>query len=132
MLLQKGHTLQQAADRTTMDPKTARKYRELKLLPSQCTPDHAWRTRPDPFDEVWPWVEEQLRLNTRLQSKTLFDALQREHPGLFADGQLRTLQRRIKVWRGLNGPAREVFFAQVHRPGVLSHAKCRAGYASGL
>ncbi|HUT60567.1 MAG TPA: hypothetical protein VNA25_22205, partial [Phycisphaerae bacterium] len=36
MLLQKGHTLQQAADKTSMDPKTARKYRDLKLLPSQC------------------------------------------------------------------------------------------------
>ena len=119
MLLQKGHTLQQSADKTSMDPKTARKYRDLKLLPSQCAAEHDWRTRPDPFDEVWPWVEEQLRLNARLRSKTLFNALQREHSGRFADGQLRTLQRRIKVWRGLNGPAREVFFAQVHRPGVL-------------
>jgi len=55
----------------------------------------------------------------------LFDALQREHPGRFADGQLRTLQRRIKVWRGLNGPPREVFFAQEHRPGVL----CQSDFA---
>jgi len=119
MLLQKGLTLQQAADRTTINVKTARKYRDLKVLPSQCAPEHTWRTRPDPFDEVWPWIEEQLRLNARLRAKTLFDALQREHPGRFAEGQLRTLQRRISVWRGLNGPAREVFFAHEHRPGVL-------------
>ena len=54
MLLQKGLTLQQAADRTSIDVETARKYRDLKVLPSQCAAEHAWRTRPDPFDEVWP------------------------------------------------------------------------------
>jgi hypothetical protein len=32
---------------------------------------------------------------------------------------LRTLQRRVKVWRATEGPAREVFFAQEHPPGRL-------------
>ena len=63
-----------------MDVKTARKYRDLKVLPSQRAPEHTWRTRPDPFDEVWPWIEEQFTLNPRLRAKTLFDVLQREHP----------------------------------------------------
>ena len=44
---------------------------------------------------------------------------QTEHPGRFADGQVRTLQRRLKQWRALHGPAKEVFFAQVHHPGRL-------------
>ena len=35
------------------------------------------------------------------------DYLQRQHLGRFADGQLRTLQRRVKMWRALEGPARE-------------------------
>ena len=37
----------------------------------------------------------------------------------FADGQLRTLQRQVKRWRGLEGPGQEVFFAQVPHPGRL-------------
>ena len=119
MLIQQGKTLQQAADRTEMDVKTARKYRDSGLLPSECAPEHTWRTRYDPFQEVWPWIEEQLQLNPRLRAKTLLDALQREHPGRFADGQLRTLQRRVKRWRALHGRPREVFFSQVHRPGGL-------------
>jgi hypothetical protein len=40
-------------------------------------------------------------------------------PGRFQEGQLRTLQRRIKNWRALEGPPREVFFAQEHYPGEL-------------
>ena len=50
---------------------------------------------------------------------TLFRQLQREHPGRFPDGQLRTFQRRVKTWRASHGPAKEVFFAQVHTPGRL-------------
>ncbi len=33
---------------------------------------------------------------------------------------MRTLQRRVKQWRAEHGPAREVFFAQVHTPGRLA------------
>ena len=46
--------------------------------------------------------------------------MQRRFPGRFADGQLRTLQRRVKQWRAEHGPAKEVFFAQVHQPGRLA------------
>jgi hypothetical protein len=42
-----------------------------------------------------------LDLDDGLEAKTLFEYLQREDPGRFADGQLRTLQRRVKVWRAL-------------------------------
>jgi hypothetical protein len=65
-------------------------------------------------------VEEQLTPSPGLEAKTLFQALQRQYPGRFADGQLRTLQRRVKRWRAEHGPAREVFFAQVHHPGRLA------------
>lgn len=102
-----------------MTEKTARRYRALGKLPSEVKVEHEWRTRPDPFEDVWSQVEEQLRLNPRLQAKTLFRWLQREHPGQFQDGQLRTLQRRIKQWRATEGPAKEVFFSQVHHPGDL-------------
>ena len=118
--LQKGMSLSLAAAKAGIDRKTARKYRRLDRLPGEVGMEHTWRTREDPFDEVWAWLQEQLTLHPRLQAKTLFAALQRLHPGRFADGQLRTLQRRLKRWRAERGPAKEVFFAQVHRPGQLA------------
>ena len=111
----KGH----AAAKAGIDEKTARKYRRLGRLPSEVRMDHTWRTRPDPFAGVWPQIEEQLTLNPGLEALTLLAWLQRQYPGRFADGQLRTLQRRVKQWRALSGPAKEVFFAQVHHPGRL-------------
>lgn len=118
-LLQKDHSLLVCADKVGMDRRTARKYRSAGRLPSALRPPHPWRTRPDPFSELWPWVVEQLSLNPGLEAKTLLEALQRSHPGRFADGQLRTLQRQVRRWRGLEGPGKEVFFAQVHHPGRL-------------
>jgi len=120
-LERQGAPKEQAALRVGIDPKTARKYRRLRRLPREvrCM-THDWRTRPDPFAEVWPDLEEQLRLNPGLEAKTLFTELQRRYPGRFPDGQLRTLQRRVRRWRALAGPAKEVFFAQVHYPGRLA------------
>jgi len=110
-----------AALRVGMDAKSARKYRRLGKLPSEVmTMDRNWRTRPDLFVEVWPELEAKLQVNPGLQAKTLFADLQRRFPGRFADGQLRTLQRRVKRWRAESGPAKEVFFAQVHHPGRLA------------
>jgi hypothetical protein len=118
--LDQGASLTLAAARAGIDRKTARKYRHTGRLPSEVGMEHPWRTRTDPFTEAWPWVAEQLAQNPGLQAKTLFQALQRQHPGRFADGQLRTLQRRVRQWRAECGPAKEVFFAQVHHPGRLA------------
>lgn len=118
-LLHSGQSLQVSSDKVGMNRETGGRYRKLGRLPSEVRPEHAWRTRADPFAGVWPWVAEQLGANPGLEAKTLLEALQREHPGQFADGQLRTLQRRIKRWRGLEGPGKEVFFAQAHHPGRL-------------
>jgi hypothetical protein len=102
-----------------MDEKTARKYRRLGQRPSEVYMDHTWRTKPDPFTDVWQRVEEPLTLNHGLEAKTLFAGLQREYPGRFPDSQLRTLQRRIKQWRAWHGSAKAVFCSQVHQPGRL-------------
>jgi hypothetical protein len=102
-----------------MDPKTARKYLRSGKLPSEIPVDRNWRTREDPFHDVWEPLRDQLAVNPGLEAKTLFATLQRDYPGRFADGQLRTLQRRVKIWRLTEGPPREVFFAQRHEPGRL-------------
>jgi hypothetical protein len=116
----RGAPKEQAAAQAGMDPKTARKYRRLGRLPSEVQRmERDWLTRPDAFADVWPQLEELLRLHPRLQAKTLLADLRRRYPGRFDDRQLRTLQRRVKRWRALQGPAKEVFFAQVHHPGRL-------------
>ena len=58
-----------------------------------------WRTREDPFVEVWPEVRVQLEVNPAQTAKALFIRLQQRHPCRFFDGQLRTLQRRVRDWR---------------------------------
>jgi len=118
-LTPKEKSLAAAAAKAGMDEKTARKYRRLGQLPSTIKAEHSWRTRPDAFADVWESVALKLELNPGLEAKTLFADLQRRYPGRFADGQLRTLQRRIKTWRATHGPAKEVYFAQIHKPGEL-------------
>jgi hypothetical protein len=108
-----------AAAKAGMDPTTARRYLRLERLPSELKKDRSWRTRGDPFSEVWDAVQKQMEESPGLEAKTLFEWLQREHPGRFSDGQIRTLQRRIKLWRVTEGPAREVYFGQVHVAGRL-------------
>jgi hypothetical protein len=115
----KGKNLITTASKADMDEKTARKYLRLGKLPSDIKIDHTWRTREDPFNDVWEEIKEKLEINPGLEAKTLFADLQRRFPGQFADGQLRTLQRRIKIWRALKGPSKEVFFPQEHHPGEL-------------
>lgn len=122
MLLQTEKTLALAAAKAGMDEKTARKYRRTEQLPSQMRPERTWCTRADAFQEVWPSIEGYLQLNPGLEAQFVFAHLQRQEPGRFADGQLRTLQRRFKLWRALEGPPREVFFPQVHTPGQLSES----------
>ncbi len=116
----KGHPLYLAALKVGMDTKTARKYRHAERLPSESFTPRTWRTREDPFQDVWPELRDLLERNPGLQAKTLFEELQRRFPGRFQDGQLRTLQRKIKAWRALDGAPKEVFFDQVHTPGELA------------
>jgi hypothetical protein len=108
-----------AASKAGMDPTTARRYLELEKLPSELKKERQWRTREDPFHEVWQAVQLQIQESPGLEAKTLFEWLQREYPGQFSDGQIRTLQRRIKLWRVTEGPAQEVYFGQKHVPGRL-------------
>ena len=121
-MLQTEKTLAAAAAKSNMDEKTARRYKRLRMLPSEAAKPHSWRTRTDPFESVWEKVRSMLSINPGLQGKVIFQYLQREDPGQFADGQIRTLQRRIKVWRATEGPSREIIFPQEHYPGDLAES----------
>ena len=116
-LIQEEPTLATAAAKAGMDEKTARKYRDLEKLPSQTKRQRTWRTRKDAFEGVWPEILEILERDEAVEAKTVFEYLNRQHPGRYQDGELRTLQRRIKVWRARYGMAKEVMFVQEHQPG---------------
>ena len=106
-----------AAMKADMDRKTARKYVGAGKVPSEMKAERDWRTRPDPFEEDWAGIEQQLRDEPALEAKTIFEVLQERFPGRYVEGQLRTLQRRIRQWRGGQGPEKEIVLAQRHRPG---------------
>jgi hypothetical protein len=57
------------------------------------------RRRPDPLVTVTVRLREWFDAEPWRTARELFERLQQEQPGAFPDGQLRTLQRRLKEWR---------------------------------
>ena len=62
-------------------------------------PGRWWRSRVDPFAQVWPVLLGWLQERPDMEAKTMLQRLQASGYGEFPDGQLRTLQRRVRVWR---------------------------------
>jgi hypothetical protein len=58
-----------------------------------------WRRCPDPLESVTTQMREWFEAEPWQTSRELLERLQAEHPGIYPDGQLRTVQRRLKVWR---------------------------------
>lgn len=115
-----GKTQEAAAAAAGFSQRTARRWNN-RGLPSDSKKEHNWRTRPDPFAEVFetqvvPLLQEDKQ--GKLQAKTVLRVLQGSEPERFKDKRgLRTLQRRMKQWRALHGPAKEVYFEQQAEPG---------------
>lgn len=106
-----------AAAKVGISERSARSIESADALPSQRSP-RVWRTRPDPLAAVWATdLLPLLEANPGLNAVTLFEELERRHPGAFAPGLLRTLQRRVRSWRVKHGAERETYFAQEHPPG---------------
>jgi transposase len=114
--LHEGQTLERAALKSGMSETTARRYRDGAPAKGSREP-RTYRTRPDPFEAVWPEVEKMLETAPGLESKTIFGLLLERPENTFTEGQLRTLQRKIRQWRAAHGPYKEVMFPQQHRPG---------------
>jgi hypothetical protein len=112
---QAGRTQTQSADAASISERTGR---HLDRHGRSARSPREYRTRADPFSAVWAAeIEPLLVRDAQLQAVTLFADLQRRHPGTFLDGQLRTLERRVRQWRAVSGPARPVMFPQEHPPG---------------
>lgn len=115
--LKQGAGIGVASLRAGMHRNTARRYVAAGALPSEVKAERSWRTRTDPFEADWPVIAARLESAPELETKALFEDLMARYPDRYREGQLRTLQRHVKQWRATEGPAKEVFFAQNHKPG---------------
>jgi hypothetical protein len=116
-----------------MSVRSARKW-EHGLYPSHRRKPHLWRTREVPFADAFESEVVPLLATDHkgvLEATMILAELNRRHPERFSENQLRTLQRRVRQWRALNGPDKEVFFPQEHRPGVKPHTTSPTAMSSG-
>jgi len=51
--MEQGKGMAVAAVKAGMSERTARKYLKENRLPNEIKAAHSWRTRTDPFEEVW-------------------------------------------------------------------------------
>jgi len=89
-------------------------------LPSETRQPRAWRTRTDPFGAVWrddvvPLLEADE--HGVLDATTILVDLRQRYGHAYGPQLLRTLQRRVRDWRALHGPGKEVMFEQAHEAG---------------
>src|SRR5262249_17772069 len=76
------------------------------------------RRRPDPLAGVWESeIVPLLEATPELRAIGVYDEMVRRHPELRSTR--RTMERRIRQWKGLNGPDQDVIFRQEQIPGRL-------------
>ena len=79
---------------------------------------HYWRTREDPLGAVWEThLAPLLERAPDLTGLTLLEYLEDTFPGEYDQRVLRTLQRRVKHWKAVQGPDKAVMFCQEALPG---------------
>ena len=123
-----GKSQETAAAKAGMSERSGRRIEKGEHQPGS-RQTRNWRTRTDPFSDVWKEeIEPLLFKNSQLSSMTLFERLQKEHPGEYQDSKLRTFQRRVSEWKALCGSDREVMFRQeqvVGRMGLSDFTKLK-------
>ena len=112
-----GLTQEAAAAKTDISTRTGRTIEKSNQAPS--TKGRHWRTRKDPFESVWdqdivPFLKEY----PEVSPLTLLEYLQEQYPKQYPDKLLRTLQRRVKKFRALQGADKSVMFDQHYPPGI--------------
>ena len=115
-----GKTQQAAAAASATSERSVRRWQRGALPSERRRNRRGWRTRPDPFEDVWERDVAPLLLSDpdgELSATTILEWLDERYPDRFGRSQLRTLQRRIRDYRALCGPDKEVYFQQEHPPG---------------
>ena len=116
----KSHNIKLSSLKVGMNRKTAAKYLKLKKLPSEMNGDRSWRTHPDRLEKIWEYAYPFLENDPDIEIKALFEHLLDTHPDIIAPNQLRSFQRKVKLWRVKNGSEKEVYFDQVAIPGEMA------------
>jgi hypothetical protein len=107
-----------AAAKAGFGPATAYRFEDDPRLPSQRKAPRG-RRRADPLAGIWEAeILPMMQAAPGLRAVAVFEELQRRHPEI-KPGVRRTVERRIRAWRAVHGPDREVIFRQVHEPGRL-------------
>ena len=105
-----------AAAKAGFSTATAYRIEQDPRLPSQKKAPRG-RRRRDPLTAVWDSeVVPLLKSVAGLRPVAIFEEICRRHSEI-GPGIRRTLERRIRGWRALNGPDRDVIFRQEHPPG---------------
>ena len=118
MSFRQTETASVAAAKAGFSAATAYRIKEDPRLPSQRKAPRG-RRRQDPLAAVWDSeVVPLLKSAPGLRPIAIFDELRRRHPEIGA-GIRRTLERRIRTWRALNGAEQDIIFRQEHPPGRL-------------
>lgn len=109
-------TVAVAAAKASMSRATGHRIAKKARLPSTSKVLRG-RRRPDPLGEIFDAeVVPMLRAAPGLRPVAVFEEVVRRHPEL-GSGIRRTLERRIRAWRAVNGPEQDVIFRQTHEPG---------------
>lgn len=118
MNLRRNHSPAIAGAKAGFSTSAAYRFEKDPRLPTQKKAPRE-RRRADPFTGVWEnEVLPMLKAAPGLRPIAVFEELCRRHPEL-GSGTRRTLERRIRAWRAVNGPDREVIFRQEHPPGRM-------------
>ena len=118
MSLRRTHSPAVAGAKAGFSISAAYRFEKDPRLPTQKKSPRE-RRRADPFADVWENdVLPMLKAAPGLRPISVFEELCRRHPEL-GSGTRRTLERRIRAWRAVNGPDREVIFRQEHPPGRM-------------
>ena len=116
MTLRRTHRRETAAAKACFSASTAARLDADPRMPSQKRTPRG-RRRADPLEPFWDTeIVPMLEAAPGLRPITVFDEMRRRHPD-FSEAWRRTLERRMRLWQALHGPAREVIFRQEHPPG---------------
>ena len=118
-----NHSQRTAAARAGFSERTARRFDADPTLPSQRKIVRR-RTVADPLEGYWETdLLPLLENDSALQAVTLLRHLQGLHPLAFPDDRIRrTLERRVRQWRALSGPERDIIFRQTPEPGYMAQS----------
>lgn len=123
-----GKTQVTAAAKAGISERSGRRAEKGKLQPGSKRKRY-WRTRTDPYVDVWESeIVPLLEKNPNFTPLTLFEKLQKDHPREYQDSKLRTFQRRVSEWKALHGADKEVMFRQeqvVGRMGLSDFTKLK-------